>query len=142
MLRCVQDINEIEELWPRIKAAWMMVRDKEVALDVVSPADTLKSLLLFNEILFLWEVNGEIESIVIGQFVDYPRLKVFRLNSLSGKLGEHWASALSSIEQWALSKGAQGFEFWGRPGLGKFLSSQGYHLGMQHFIKGVEKDGK
>jgi len=137
MLRHVSSINEIEILWPKIRDLWLRVREQEVALQVDCPANTLQRLLNGIEFLFVWEQDGEIESMVTGSFESYPEMKVFRLNCLAGKLGPHWAAALNQIETIAKQNGAQGFEFWGRPGLSPFLRQQGYKLGMQHYIKEV-----
>lgn len=137
-LRLVDTIYEIEELWPRIRELWYKIKEQEVALPVDHPANTLSNLLQGKEFLFVWEVDGVIESMVLGSFEQYPLIKVFRLNGLSGKLGPHWAECLKVIEGYAQKNGAQGFEFWGRPGLGPFLRTQGYKLGMQHFIKRID----
>lgn len=138
MLRLVGNITEIEELWPRIRELWLRIKEQEVALPVDHPAHTLSNLLNGREFLFVWEVDGEIESMVLGSFETYPLMKVFRLNGLSGKLGDHWGPALQQIETYAKQQGARGFEFWGRPGLGPFLRTQGYKIGMQHYIKRID----
>lgn len=140
MLRLVNTVDEVVRLWPRIKELWLKIREQEVALPVDTPEDTLRSILNGVDTLFVWEVDGEIESMVLGSFQQYPRVKVFRLNALSGKLGPHWADCLKQIEDGARKSGAQGFEFWGRPGLAPFLKSQGYRVGMQHYIKELKEE--
>lgn len=67
-----------------------------------------------------------VKVILIGQFVEYPRLRSFRPFAVVGDDLATWIDLLPAIERWAQANGARLIEPLGRPGWERVLRARGY----------------
>ena len=114
--------NEIPYIWIDIKP----LIDKALvhANGEMLSEDVLKLLLQNEEPVFIGYTNDEIQSALVGEIINYPRKKVFRIITWSTKSGhdyEAWIDLFDTIEYFAKSKGCDSIEAWTRKGLARKL---------------------
>lgn len=100
--------------------------------------DILRSLLKGD--MQLWGAVSEekIEAIAIGEIVNYPRIKTYRVLACTGNGMNEWIEHIHAIENWARMQGCGDFEAIARPGWEKILTPQGYkktHVILNHSLK-------
>lgn len=88
-------------------------------------SDVLKGLLQKKLILWIGFEDDDINSVLVGEFVPYPRKKAFRILTWSTKSGYHyeeWMKLFYKIEDFARANGCTLMEAWTRKGLAKKLN--------------------
>ena len=114
--------NEIPYIWIEVKP--LIEKALTHANGEMLSEDVLSLLLQNKEHLFIGYTNDEIQSALVGEIIDYPRKKVFRIITWSTKSGhdyEAWIDLFDTIEYFAKSKGCDSIEAWTRKGLARKL---------------------
>lgn len=111
--------NQLADCWENVKHliadACARSNGKYEAIDI------LKSLLRGD--MQLWGAISEdkIEAIAIGEIVNYPRIRVYRMLGATGNDMGEWVGHIQGIENWARLQGCMDFEAVARPGWEKML---------------------
>ena len=116
-------VDEIPYIWHEVKP----LIDKALVHSngEILSEDILNYLLSKEQYLFVG-LNNEraIHSALVGEVIDYPRKRVFRVITWSTKSGRgynDWVPLLSSIEYFAKQAECNSIEAWARKGLAKKL---------------------
>jgi hypothetical protein len=88
--------------------------------------DILRSLLKGE--MQIWGAVDEdtIEAIAIGEIVNYPRIRIYRMLAATGEDMKDWIDHIQGIETWAKSQGCMDFEAISRPGWARTLKDKGF----------------
>ena len=114
--------KEIPYIWVSVKP--LIEKALVHANGEMLSSDILKLLLNNKEYLFIGYDNDEILSALVGEIINYPQKKVFRIITWSTESGhdyEAWIDLFDTIEYFARSKGCNSIEAWTRKGLARKL---------------------
>jgi hypothetical protein len=118
--------ESVDDIWTEVKPMLQKgINHGDGELDI---DDILKFVL--DKTMQLWVVYNYSEEVIImagvTQIIIYPKCKVCRAVVLGGDGLDRWLEHVSGIEKWALSKGCDKMEAYGRRGLAKKMEDIGY----------------
>jgi hypothetical protein len=116
--------NQLADCWDGIK--YLIADACTRSNGKYEAVDILRALLRGD--MQLWGAVGDekIEAIAIGEIVNYPRIKIYRMLGVTGEGMNEWINHIHGIENWARAQGCQDFEAVARPGWEKMMKDKGW----------------
>jgi hypothetical protein len=119
--------DELADAWPDIEPLVALACARSSGK--ITAPDVARDLA--RGTIHLWAGIAEddahpVKVILIGQFIEYPRLRSFRPFAVVGDDLPAWIDLLPAVERWAHANGARLIEPLGRPGWERVLRARGY----------------
>lgn len=138
MLALVTSSNTIDNIAPRLEILYKKVQETEEELYHYPFERLLEDLKNTSKLLFVDNVDGEIQSFAVLDFMQYDKLRSFRILYSAGKITEDWPAHIKFFEEFGKKFHINFIEVWGRPGWGKILKNHGFGTKVVNYVKRLQ----
>ena len=111
--------SDVEALWVDIEP--FLVRSLKHAEGELAPDDLIPHLDDGKLRVWIAVVDKEIIASMVTEIIQYPRKKIVRVITLSGKDMDSWYQFLPLLEGYAISNDCSSLEAWTRKGMARKL---------------------